>query len=303
MTDAEVVIIKYVQGCAYEDELSALKQGNYVAKSSRLFKLAPALKDGLLVVGGRLKHAAIIEDMKNPLILPHDHRISHLIVQEYHGAAHLGAEWTLSQVRQRYWITQGRNSIKMTKRTCATWKKLYGVGSNQKMADLPPERYEPGKPAFSYVGVDLYGPIYVTLGRSEVKRYGCIYTCLTTRAIHLEVLNNLESDTFINGFVRFTCRIGYPTKVLSDNGTNLVGSRAELSRNLRQLDREKVVRATRRQEVEWTYNPPLASHHGGVWERMIRTVRRVMVAVLNSNTRMTDEMLHTVLCEPVRWKT
>ena len=185
----------------------------------------------------------------------------------------------------------------MTKRSCVTCKKLYGVGLNKKMADRPPERCEPGKPAFSFVGVDLYGPIYVKLGRSEVKRYGCIYTCLTTRAIHLEVLNNLESDTFINGFIRFTCRRGYPTKIWSDNGTNLVGSRAELSRSLRQLDREKVVRAARRQEVEWTFNPPLASHHGGVWERMIRTVRRVMVAVLNSNTRMTDEILHAVLCE------
>ena len=125
-----------------------------------------------------------------------------------------------------------------------------------------------------------------------MKHYRCFYTSLATRAIHLEVRNILESDTFINGFVRFTCRRGFPTKVLSDNGTNLVGSRS-----LRQFDREKVVRAARRQEVEWTFTPPLASHHGGVWERMIRTVRRVMVAVLNSNTRMTDDILHTVLCE------
>ena len=111
-----------------------------------------------------MKHAAIHEDMKHPLILPHDHRISHLIVQEYHGAAHLGNEWTLSQVRQRYWITKARNIIKMTKRSCVTCNKLYGVGMHQNMAELPPERCEPGRPAFSYVGVDLYGPIYVKLG-------------------------------------------------------------------------------------------------------------------------------------------
>ena len=133
-----------------------------------------------------------------------------------------------------------------------------------------------------------------------MKRYGCIYTSLTTRAIHLEVLNNLESDTFINGFVRFTCSRGYPTKAWSDSGTNLVGSRAELSRSLCQLDREKVVRAARRQEVDWTFNSPLASHHGGVWERMIRTVRRVMVAVLNSNNRMTHDIVHCSLCSGKR---
>ena len=81
MIDADVVIIKYVQGCAYEDELTAHEQGKYVAKSSRLPILAPALKDGLLIVEGRLKRAAINEDTKYPLILPHYHMISHLIVQ------------------------------------------------------------------------------------------------------------------------------------------------------------------------------------------------------------------------------
>ena len=183
----------------------------------------------------------------------------------------------------------------MTEGSSFTCKTLYGVGLNQKRpTSLPSDENLVNR---FLIGVDLYAPIHVKLGGSDVKRYGCIYTCLTTRAIHLEVLNNLESDTFINGFVRFICRRGCPTKVWSDNGTTLVGSRAELSRSLRQLDHEKVVRAARRQEVDWTFNPPLASHHGGVWEGMIRTVRRVMVAVLNYNTIMTHDILYTVLCE------
>ena len=143
----------------------------------------------------------------------------------------------------------------------------------------------------------MFGIFYAKVGRSEVKRYGCLYTCFSTRAIQIEVLNNLETDTFINGFVRFVSRRGYPQKVWSDNGTNLVGARSELSKSLRNLDREKVVRVARRMEIDWRFNPPLASHHGGVWERMIRTVRRVTLAVLNSNTRLTDEILHTVFCE------
>ena len=113
------------------------------------------------------------------------------------------------------------------------------------------------------VGVDLFEPFYAKVGSSEVKRNGCLYTCFSTRAIHLEVLNNLETDTFINGSVRFVSRRGYPLKVWSDNGTNLVGARSELSKSLRDLDRGKVVRVARRMEIEWTFNPPLASLQGG----------------------------------------
>ena len=123
------------------------------------------------------------------------------------------------------------------------------------MADLPPERCEARKPSFSYVGVDLFGPFYVKLGRSEVKCYGCLYTCFNTRAIHVEKLDSLETDTFINGFVRFTARRGYPIKVWSDNGTNLVGACSESCKSLHQLNREKVVAAARRREVEWIFNP------------------------------------------------
>ena len=297
MKSADILIMQHVQSDVFRDEIVSLKRGKTVRKSSRLFNMSPILKDGLLVVGGRLKYAAVDATRKNPAILPHEHRVAHLICLEYHNAAHLGVEWTLSELRKRYWITKARNLIKGIKRSCVTCRKLYAKGIVQKMADLPAERCEPGKPPFSYVGVDLFGPFYTKVGRSEVKRYGCLYTCFSTRAIHLEVLNNLETDTFINGFVRFVSRRGYPLKVWSDNGTNLVGARSELSKSLRDLDRGKVVRVARRMEIEWAFNPPLASHSGGVWERMIRTVRRVMVALLNSNTRLTDEILHTVLCE------
>jgi hypothetical protein len=85
--------------------------------------------------------------------------------------------------------------------------------------------------------------------------------------------------------------------VWSDNGTNIVGARSELSKNLKMLDRNKVISEARRKEIEWHFNPPLASHHGGVWERMIRTIRRVLLALLQSNDRLVDDVLSTVLCE------
>ena len=293
---ADIMIIMHVQADVFRDEMVSLKHGKGVRRSSRIFNMSPIINDGLLEVGGRLKHAAIDAALKNLAILPHELRLAHLICLDYHNVVHFGVECTLGELRKRYWITNARNLINGTKKKCVTRRRLYAQGMVQKMADLPRERCEPGGAPFSFAGVDLFGIFYAKVGRSEVKRYGCLYTCFSTIVIHIEVLNNLETDTFSNGFVRFVSRRGYPQKVWSDNGTNSVGARSELSRTLQYLDRAKVVRVARRMDLDWRFNPPLASHHGGLWERMIRTVNRVMLAVLNSNTRLTDGILPTVLC-------
>ena len=247
--------------------------------------------DGLLVVGGRLKHASILSGIKNPIILPRDHHVSRMIVQEYHENTHLGVEWVLSRIRCKFWIVNARN---MVKRACVTCKRLYAAPMNQNMAGFPPERCLPNVRPFSYTGLDFFGPFYVKIGWSQVKRYGCVFTCFSTRAIHLEMAVSLDTDAFINAVIRFVSRRGAPQEVWSDNGTNLVGGHAELKHCLQQVNHDSIVQAARRQNVDWTFNPPLASHHGGVWERMIRVVRRVLLALLTSSPIMTDDILHTV---------
>ena len=146
---------------------------------------------------------------------------------------------------------------------------------------------------FQVVGVD----VYVRFGRGQIKRYGCVFSCATSRAIHLEKLDSLDTDAFINGFVRFSARRGQPDVVLSDNGTNLVGACNELRRSFAEIDRQKVIQAARRRDIDWRFNPPNASHMGGMWERMIRTIRRVLCALLNPNVRLSDEILCTIFCE------
>ena len=160
---------------------------------------------------------------------------------------------------------------------------------NRKWLTCPPERCTPDQPPFTNTGLDMFGPFYVRVGRSQAKRYGVIFTCFSTRAIHLEVLHTMEADSFINALLRFAARRGFPNKVWSDNGTNIVGARSEMSRSMKQLDRSKIIRAARQKDVEWVFNPPYASHHGGVWERHIRTVRQVMVAVLGLSPCLTTK--------------
>lgn len=167
------------------------------------------------------------------------------------------------------------------------------------MSSLPPERLESGKPPFHYVGIDCCGPFYIKQGRAEVKRYFCVFTCLNTRAVHLEKLNSLDTDSFLNGFRRFVCRRGTPAKVWSDNGTNFVGGEAELAKSLASLDKEHIQSHGVSKGVRWHFNPPHASHMGGIWERMIRTIRKVFAGICPSNVaqRLTDESLETLFCE------
>ena len=186
--------------------------------------------------------------------------------------------------------------LRSIRRQCVVCQRLFGKPCNQKMADLPVERCIPGPTAFIHVGVDLFGPFYVVRGRSTVKRYGCVFTCFSIRAIHIEVLESLETDAFINGFRRFCSRRGQPKTVRSDRGTNLVGACTELAREMKRLDKNKVIGTARRMEVEWSFNPPMASHHGEVWERMIRTIRKVLMTVIPTAS-MTDDVLQTTFCE------
>ena len=137
------------------------------------------------------------------------------------------------------------------------------------MSDLPPERCTPFVRPFANCGCDIFGPFYVNVGRSRVKRYGCVFTCFSSRAVHIEKLHDLSADSLINALVRFSARRSCPDKIISDNGTNLVGAKNELSLCFKQLDRDLVKRQARRHNVDWVFNPPLASHHGDTWERLI----------------------------------
>ena len=294
---AEAVLIRHVQSMVYGEELQQLRSGGKVGKSSSIAALNPVLYGDFLCVGGRLKHSPLQPSSKWPIILPARHPLTVLVLQEYHAGSHLGVEWLVSLIRRKFWVPGLRGTLRGMRSKCVICKRLYNKPMQQIMADLPPDRCTPSGGPFVRVGVDLCGPFYVRQGRSTVKRYCCVFTCLVTRAIHLEVLCSLETDSFINGLVRFCARRGYPVLMRSDNGTNLVGCQAELSRGLKSLDRAKVHAEARRRNIEWIFNPPYSSHQGGVWERVIRMIRRVLVAIHNPSVVTSDEVLLTVFCE------
>jgi hypothetical protein len=295
---AEIAIISFVQSQFYAREIKTLSSGvSGVSTSSSISSLSPFLDEfGLLRVGGRLKHGP--EGVgKHPILVPHKHHIAGCIALECHNVAHLGTEWVTGTLRQKYWITKIRTVVKSVSRKCITCRKLFAPPCAQLMSDLPVERLEPYKVPFTYTGVDCFGPFSIKQGRSELKRYGCIFTCLNTRAVHLEILHSLDTDSFLNAFRRFTARRGPAVKMFSDNGTNFVGGRNELVKSLTELDQSKIADEIVKQGIEWHYNPPTASHIGGVWERLIRTVRKVFAGLFDQKHKMSDEILLTIFCE------
>ena len=161
------------------------------------------------------------------------------------------------------------------------------------MASLPQDRITPDKLVFIYVGTDYFGPLQVKI--SHCKRYGCIFTCLTTRAVHIEITHSLDTDSMINALRRFICIRGCPELLRSDRGTNFVCGNKELNQAME--DQHKINELSVQRKIEWIFNAPSASHMNGVMERMIRSVRQILKAILKEQI-VTDEVILTVMALP-----
>ena len=170
----------------------------------------------------------------------------------------------------------------------------------QKMADLPVDRVEPSAP-FSYCAVDFFGPFPIKEKRSEVKRYGVIFTCMASRGVHLETANSLSTSSFINALSRFLNRRGPVRQLRCDQGTNFVGAKNELKAALEELDQNRVQEYLVENGCDWIpfqMNVPHASHMGGTWERLIRTVRSALeTLLLSAGTQLDDEAFRTFMTE------
>ena len=175
---------------------------------------------------------------------------------------------------------KGRKIVKSIVHRCMQCKRNRGKTEVQKMADLPESRVTLNEPPFSRVGVDYFGPFLVKRERSEIKWYGCVFTCFATRAVHIEVAYTLDRDSFLHALDRFIARRGEPKEIWSDNGTNFVGAHQELKRAVQEWNQNRISTRLLKKEIDCYFSPPAASHMGGVWERQIRIIRKVLMSVI-----------------------
>ena len=271
--------------------------------TSTIRKLDPYIDgEGLIRVGGRLKNCLTEPNTKHPIVIPKKSTAASLLIRRAHEAvAHCGRCSTLNKLRdQGFWVVGAHTSVKSLIYKCRTCRELRGKLGEQKMADLPQERVTPSPP-FTYCGADMFGPFVVKEGRKEVKRYGCIFTCMSCRAVHIEVTSKLDADTFIQALRRFIARRGQVRSIRTDNGTNFIGAQNELKKALCEMDHSKIREFATSKGCDWIVwerNPPEASHMGGVWERQIRSIRTILSALMKEHsTILNDESLRTFMAE------
>ena len=280
-------MLREVQHETYMDEIILLSNEKPLAKSSSVLKLSPYLDaDGLLRVGGRLQHSSIPEHEKHPILFPGRHHIAILLIRHYHDLTHhQGRHITEGAIRSAgFWITGGKSLISSVINKCVKCRKLRGSLACQKMVNLPQDRLEPGPP-FTNVGVDCFGPWEVLTrrtrgGHANSKRWAVMFTCLTTRAIHIEVVEELSSSSFIMALKRLIAIRGPVSHFRSDRGTNFVGSIEDLGIQAINVEDCKVKEYLRNNNSTWQFNSPHASHMGGVWERIIGITRKVLDSLL-----------------------
>ena len=293
---AKDLIIRNTQSQYLPHEMNRLLSGGRVSQTSPVYHAEPFLQDGIIRAGGRLKNDSYSLGERHPIILPKNCHVTELVISHCHERMkHQGRGMTLNEIRtQGFWIIGGSRQVSKIIRKCVTCRKLRGIPEEQRMADLPKDRTEPSSP-FTFVGMDCFGPILTKNGRREIKRYGLLFTCLCSRAVHLEMLDDLSTDALINGLRCFIALRGTVLKIYCDCGTNFVGANNELNKAMQEMDK---VSEYFRDQLTFIFNTPYASHAGGVWERQVGTVKAVLKATTSlCPGRLDDSSLRTLLYE------
>ncbi|CAI5660438.1 unnamed protein product [Oreochromis niloticus] len=297
---AAFVLFQAAQREAFKEELKWFSQNSAgLPKTHKMYQLDPILVDNLLRVGGRLRKSSASLALNHPVILPKEGIVTQLVLDHCHKKTqHQGRGQTLNKLRESgYWIIGGSKVVAKYIKGCVNCRKVRGPAEEQRMADLPFDRVDPSPP-FTYTGVDVFGPFYTKQGQREWKRYGLLFTCLSSRAAHIEMLEDLSTDAFINALRCFIAIRGTVRQIRSDQGTNFVGAKNEFKKGLLELDKEMISTYLAKNQCDFQMNVPEASHRGGVWERQIRTVRNVMSSVLAQATgRLDDTSLRTFFYE------
>ncbi|XP_062713379.1 uncharacterized protein LOC134290294 [Aedes albopictus] len=301
LNESELQLVQLAQSETFPAEIAALSKNQQISPSSKLIAANPSLMEGVLRVGGRLQNAPIPEGRKHPLILHHQHPLTKLIMEHYHRKLfHAGQQLLISSAREKFWPLRARDVARWTVHRCVSCFRNKPKVHEQLMADLPSVRVTPGS-VFLRVGIDLCGPFYIRYpGRKSapIKSFVCIFVCLATKAVHLEIVADLSTQAFLASFKRFVAIRGKPRLVMCDNATNFVGANKELEA-LRQLLNDQqvqhaMVNAALEDGIEFKFIPPRTPNFGGLWEAAVKSFKGHFRKTIGDRVLTYDEF-HTVV--------
>ena len=290
--------IKDTQQAVYWKEINNLNQITKQPTTSRLLLVRQLRlfldKDGFLRCGWRIHNAPLSEVTRFPYLLPARHPLSYLIVFDIHVAfCHSGTNATITALRQTYWIPAARQYIKNVLRNCVVCKRV--AGKPYTAPDPPPLphlRTQDVHP-FTFTGVDFTGALYVQHGGQEIKVYLCLFTCATTRALHLEIVQDLTAETFLLTFRKFAARRSLPRIMISDNGSTYLSAANELH-SLMHLP--EVQKELGKRGVTWQFIPKKAPWYGGFWERLVGITKAAIKKVVGRR-HISLSTLETIIVE------
>ncbi|UYV84574.1 hypothetical protein LAZ67_X002666 [Cordylochernes scorpioides] len=265
---AVTTLVQWVQTESFPREIAALLKGRIV-KKAKIARLSPCLIYGTICLKSRILQAnKVPAEQKTPTILPSVHHVTELLIQaEHERCAHQCSETLLNNLRGRFWIIDGRQTVLRTIRKCPRCRFSRASPVIPMMGQLPHYRHAAYQRPFTFTGLDAFGPFTVTVGRRHEKRW--------------EVVHALSTDEFMMGLSRFIDTRGRPDTIYSDNGTNFMGASKELKLVASEIDFEVMASSGRFGPVKWKFNPPAAPHFGGAWERLIKSVKKCLRATLN----------------------
>ncbi|XP_061729961.1 uncharacterized protein LOC133534733 [Cydia pomonella] len=295
--DATTCLIRLVQDRHYKSETALLRENKQINNTLRRLNLFLD-KNNLIRVGGRIDASGLPYNARHPILLPGKNRFTELLVTHYHKVyCHIGANSLESILSWTYWIVAARRVTRSVTFKCIACYKARPRSVQPFMADLPPDRVKCTR-AFLGTATDFGGPFYIkssSLRNAKIEKcFLCIFVCLSTKAVHLEVVSQLSVEAFVAALTRFVSRRGLPNLLRSDCGTNYTGTNKylkELYSFLRQkqpeIDRECVKR-----EIKWLFNAPSSPNHGGLFEAAIKSAKTHCRRVLGE-ARLTFEQLAT----------
>ena len=232
------------------------------------------------------------------ILLPYGHTFSRLYAEHIHNRGHLGVLSTASKIRAKFWIIKLLKLVKSIRTNCVICKKLDKKLNEQIMGKLPIERLKPA-PAWTYTALDLFGPFKIkdeVKKRTTGKAYGIIFNCLGTRAVHIDISPDYSTEKFLMVLRRFVSIRGYPSKIYSDNGSQLVAASEELKKMVKNLDQTSLQDYGCVEGFQWVFSSADAPWQNGVSEALIKSTKRAITAAI-SESILTFSELQTVCYE------
>jgi len=270
---------------SYPEVFQWIKSKKTMPGHHALAGMVVQLHEHALVVSGRVRREATAEPRKlRPLSLKHS--LTRLLVQtEHRKQLHSGTSILMSVLGQSYFIPGLRAFLKRLSKTCAICQRANAKTLSLQMGLLPAARTSPSPP-FAVVGIDFAGPFQIKRGSQRkptlIKAYTCLFVCMSTRAIHLEVCVSMDTDEFLAAFHRFCHRRGTPEVIYSDNGSNFIGAKSELKQIQKMLhdSSHSLSHVSAAKEIQWKNTPPRSPHFGGIWEAGVREMKRLLKKVV-----------------------